>query len=91
MLFDELFEILTLCQTRKAPLTPVVLVDRAYWTRVIDFDLLVEEHMIEPADLDLFGFAEDAEGAWQALIERGVKANTDLFPTRNVADGPHPR
>ena len=89
--FDELFEILTLCQTRKAPPTPVVLVDRAYWTRLIDFDLLVEEHMIEPDDLGLFDFAEDAEAAWRILVERGVKANTDLFPAQNAADGPHPR
>ena len=88
---DELFEILTLCQTRKAPPTPVVLIDRAYWTRAIDFDFLVEERMIEPADLGLFDFAEDAEGAWQILVGRGVKAHTDLFPSASTADGPHPR
>lgn len=65
--FDELFEVLTLAQTNKATRLPVVLVDRAYWTSVIRFDELVRHGMIKPADLDLFAFAEDAEGIWQTL------------------------
>ena len=78
---DELFEILTLAQTRKAPRLPVILFDRAYWTRVVNFDALAEEGMIARADLDLFDFAEDAEAAWSGLVARGVKPNTDLFPS----------
>ena len=39
---DELFEILTLTQTRKMPHVPIVCFDRAYWTRMIDFDALLE-------------------------------------------------
>lgn len=62
---DELFEILTLTQTGKAPHVPIVCVDRGYWTRVINFDALLEEGMIATTDLDLFGFADDAEEAWK--------------------------
>jgi predicted Rossmann-fold nucleotide-binding protein len=70
--FDELFELLTLMQTAKMPVIPVVLVGRQYWNRVINFTVLVEEGMVAPADLDLFSYADDAEGAWQELVRRGL-------------------
>ena len=70
--FDELFEILTLQQTRKAPLTPTVLIDEEYWRSVVNFDTLVEHGMINPADTGLFSYAEDAEDAWAKLAARGV-------------------
>lgn len=69
---DELFEILTLQQTRKAPPTPVILFDQAYWTRVVSFEGLVEAGMVMPQDLKLFAFAETAEEAWERLVEAGV-------------------
>jgi len=69
---DELFEILTLQQTGKGDRKPVVLFDRAYWERVVNFEALVEEGMINRSDLDLFDFAEDAEGVWSCLLERGI-------------------
>jgi uncharacterized protein (TIGR00730 family) len=71
---DELFEMLTLRQTGKVNGVPVVLFDRAYWTRIIDFDALVEADMIEARDLKLFRFAEDAEEVWRCLVAGGVKA-----------------
>jgi len=61
---DELFETLTLVQTRKARPLPIVLFDEAYWRRVIDFDVLVEEGMIDPGDVRLFRYVERAEDAW---------------------------
>ena len=61
---DELFELLTLQQTRKAPPAPVVLFGEAYWRRIVNFDALAEEGMISPADLKLFEFAETAEDGW---------------------------
>jgi uncharacterized protein (TIGR00730 family) len=69
---DELFEILTLQQTGKGDIKPVVLFDRAYWERLVNFDALVEEGMINRADLDLFDFAEDAEEVWECLLKRGI-------------------
>ena len=69
---DELFEILTLQQTRKAPLTPTVLIDEKYWRSVLNFDALLEHGMVNPADAELFCFADDAEHAWSRLAARGI-------------------
>jgi uncharacterized protein (TIGR00730 family) len=69
---DELFELLTLMQTAKMPTVPVVLVGKNYWNRVINFTMLVDEGTIAPPDLDLFSFADDAEGAWHELVRRGL-------------------
>jgi uncharacterized protein (TIGR00730 family) len=70
--FDELFELLTLIQTAKMPAIPVILIERSYWTKLVNFPVLVEEGMVDPADLDLFSYAEDAEDAWRELIRRGL-------------------
>ncbi|MCX7898813.1 MAG: TIGR00730 family Rossman fold protein [Methylocystis sp.] len=59
--FDELFEVLTLVQTRKIQPIPIVLVGEAYWRRAIDFDFLVDEGVIDLEDRDLFFFAETAQ------------------------------
>ena len=64
---DELFEALTLIQTGKSRRRPVLLFGREFWTRLINFDLLVETGMISAADLKLFRFVETAEEAWTAL------------------------
>jgi hypothetical protein len=68
----ELFEVLTLVQTRKARSIPIVCVDRDYWTRIINFDALLDGGVVSPADVQLLRFADDAEGAWQALVAAGV-------------------
>lgn len=72
---DELFEILTLMQTRKAPAAPVVLFGEAYWRRIVNFDALAEEGMIAADDLKLFEFAETAEQGWESLVRRGLNAH----------------
>jgi hypothetical protein len=73
---DELFEILTLTQTHKAPPAPIVLFDQAYWRRMINFDALIEDDMIDATDLALFEFADTAEAAWESMVRRGLKAHT---------------
>ena len=75
---DELFELLTLRQTDKAPRIPIVLADRTYWQSIINFERLVEFGMVERHDLDLFGFAEDAEGIWRELLSRGLKPRSSI-------------
>jgi len=67
--FDELFETLTLIQTRKVPRVPVVLVGREYWERVVSLDTLVEEGFISPEDLDLLSYAETAQEAWKLIAD----------------------
>jgi uncharacterized protein (TIGR00730 family) len=83
---DELFETLTLIQTRKMPAVPVVLVGRAYWERVIDMDWLLEQGTIDPEDGEIFGYAETAAEAWQMICHWHRAAGTPCF--RNVTDGP---
>ena len=82
---DELFELLTLVQTGKAPSVPIILFGRSYWTDVINFDALVRYGMVNADDLKLFDFADDAEEAWQNLIRRGLKAHA---PAPMVAGEP---
>ncbi|KQT10271.1 TIGR00730 family Rossman fold protein [Ramlibacter sp. Leaf400] len=64
---DELFEVITLVQTRKSKQVPIVLFGSEYWKRLINFDVLIEEGVISPADLELFSYADDAETAWEAI------------------------
>jgi uncharacterized protein (TIGR00730 family) len=64
---DELFELLTLRQTGKMPVIPITLVDRPFWTSIINFDELVKQNMITAHDLALFEFAERAEEIWATL------------------------
>ena len=77
---DEMFELLTLQQTGKAPHSPIVLFDEAYWRRLINFDALIEDGMINAADMNLMGFAESAEQAWSVLIERGLRDHAPPHP-----------
>ncbi len=65
---DELFEVLTLVQTRKIKPIPVVLVGENYWRRAIDFDFLASEGVIDQEDLELFFFAETAQEIWEGIL-----------------------
>ena len=66
--FDELFEVLTLVQTRKIKPIPVVLVGQSYWRRAIDLDFLVDEGVIDQEDRELFWFAETAQEIWDGIL-----------------------
>lgn len=66
---DELFETLTLLQTGKTRNITIVLMGQAYWERLINWSMLVDEGLIGPGDLSLFHFAETAQQAWD-LISR---------------------
>ena len=60
---DELFEALCLVQTGKMPKMPIVLVGKEWWSRVIDWDFLVDEGVIDPDDLRLFTMVDTAQEA----------------------------
>lgn len=64
---DELFEVITLVQTKKSRPVPIVLFDSAYWKRLINTDLLVEEGVIAPQDLDLLNYVDEPEAAWDVI------------------------
>ena len=64
---DELFETLTLIQTKKITPLPVLLFGQTYWEKAINFNFLVEEGVISPEDLDLFSYVETAEEATKII------------------------
>ena len=65
---DELFEAMTLIQTGKSRRRPILLFGREFWTRLINFDWLIETGMISPGDDKMFRFVETAEEAWDVLV-----------------------
>jgi len=67
--FDELFETLTLIQTRKIKPVPIILVGEHYWRQAFNVDFLVEEGVIDEEDRELFWFAETAEEIWYGILE----------------------
>jgi len=79
---DELLDVLTLVQTRKIAPLPIVLVDEKFWHRVIDFEFLVDEGMIDPEDRDIFWFAETAEEAWEGILAWYAEKGQPLFGDR---------
>jgi len=69
---DEMFELLTLAQTRKlAKKITVVIYGSEYWKQVINLDLLVDKGAIATGDLDLFQFADTPEEAF-AILKQGL-------------------
>ena len=67
--FDELFEVLTLMQTKKVQHFPIILVGKAFWQEVINFKQMLEHGVIEQADLDLIHFVETAPEAWKVICD----------------------
>lgn len=65
--FDELFEALTVVQTKTIEPLPIVLVGKHYWTNAINFEFIALEGVINREDLDLFTIVETAEDAWNYI------------------------
>jgi uncharacterized protein (TIGR00730 family) len=72
---DEMFELLTLAQTKKLakPIT-VVIYGSAYWKEVINLEAMARYGTITLKDLDLFNFADTPEEAF-ALLKAGLTEN----------------
>ena len=64
---DELFEVITLVQTRKANPIPIILFGSEYWKRLLNLDVLVEEGAISPEDLNLFQYCDTPQDTWDAI------------------------
>ena len=76
---DELFETMTLIQTGKCRRRPILLFGRDFWTRLINFDVLIETGMISAHDVHLFCFVETAQEAWAVL---SAEYGFDASPTQ---------
>jgi len=90
--FDELFETLTLAQTRKIAPLPVVLVGTSWWRRAVDFDFLLAQGVIRRRDLRLFRYADSAEEIWRAVLRalpgKPLKIGKSSFPRTREPSGP---
>jgi len=65
--FDELFEVLTLMQTKKVERFPIILVGKSFWQEVINFKQMLEHGVIDQVDMQLIHFVETAEEAWAII------------------------
>ncbi len=79
---DELFEALTLVQTRKVTRFPVVLIGTAYWSGLVDWlrGPMLAERKINAADLELFSVTDDVSEAVR-LVQAADAAPPDAGPT----------
>jgi len=87
---DEMFEILTLAQTRKmTKKITVVIYGSEYWKRVFNLDVLVDSGAISPKDIELFQFADTPEQAFE-LLRKGLTENylTAELEESRLAEGP---
>ncbi|NCD26183.1 MAG: LOG family protein, partial [Deltaproteobacteria bacterium] len=64
---DELFEALTLIQTRKVRPIPVLLFGKRFWQKAVNFETFVEEGTINAEDLNIFQYVSTAEQAWEII------------------------
>src|SRR5271168_4163089 len=77
---DELFEILTLVQTRKMrKRIPIVLFGKNFWNEIINFDALVRYGTISPEDVDLFHLTDSLDDAY-AIITRELIEHSIATP-----------
>lgn len=64
---DELFEVITLVQTRKSAAVPIILFGTSYWKRLLNLDVLIDEGVISPEDVNLIDFVDAPEAAWSLI------------------------
>lgn len=77
---DELFETLTLIQTKKIMPLPVILFGDEFWKKAVNFEFFVTEGVIAPEDKDLFHCVEKADEAWEIIREFYYNSKTDEAP-----------
>ncbi|MDP3675000.1 MAG: LOG family protein, partial [Novosphingobium sp.] len=65
---DEFMELLTLIQTGKMKPIPILLFGKDYWSRIINFEAMADEGVINHADLELFRWVETADEAWGHIV-----------------------
>ena len=69
--FDELFEAITLIQTKKIGKFPIILVGRKYWGGLIDWikeEMVSQEHTVSLADLDIFTLVDTSDEAVASIV-----------------------
>ena len=64
---DELFEALTLIQTKKITPIPTLLFGEDYWHKIVNFEAMVDAGVISAEDLNLFTYVETAPSTWKTI------------------------
>jgi len=77
---DELFGLLTLVQTHKVNPVPIVLVGSSHWSKLINFDLLIDEGLVSEKDMDLFNLMDSADDAWRFILDWYESRGAALIP-----------
>ncbi len=70
--FDELFEAITLIQTRKIGKFPIILVGKKYWKGLLDWikeEMMKEENNISPDDLKIFSIVDTSKEAVSCIVK----------------------
>jgi len=67
--FDELFEVLTLMQTGKVAVLPVIVVGDGFWSEVLNLQKMIEFGVIDKSSVDLIHFVHTAEEAWKVIVD----------------------
>ena len=77
---DELFNALTLIQTKKSKLFPIILVGKKHYGPLFDWikGTLAENKLISPEDIDLINLVEEKEEVKQILSDFYEKNNIDI-------------
>ena len=86
---DELFEVITLIQTKKMPVAPIILVGSEFWTALdmyIKTYLLEGMHTISPGDENLYSITEDIE-VIKAIVNHH-RDSTGAFAPEDTQDDP---
>ena len=80
---DEMFEALTLIQTRRySEKVPVVIFGTHFWKKLIDWNYLVETGMINKEDLDLFLFTDSVDEAYEYITQILDEQESDFEKSR---------
>ena len=67
--FDELFEVLTLMQTKKVAVFPIILVVKDFWSEMVNFKQMAQFGVIDQDDMRLIHLVETAEEAWKVIAD----------------------
>lgn len=85
---DELTDALTLRQTRRMQPIPIIIFGKEYWERVLDFQYLADEGVIDDEDLNLFEFAETAQEAWDSICRfHEAASQPPVHPANHLDNG----
>jgi uncharacterized protein (TIGR00730 family) len=89
--FDEVFEALTLVQTRKVTSFPIVLVGSDYWRGLVSWlrDTVLAEHKIHDVDLGLLQVTDDVDEAVQIMIDARAHRGAAIAADEAESLDPH--